>query len=219
MKALSLWLPFVLPYCYGCTDPLAEQAILSACIDFCNRSLAVQNVSTETTVIGQPDYDIEQPSQLQLVKVLAVHYGNTRLRAVSLEMIQPANALRGESFGDWDLPQGTPVEWCQRDLTQPIVSVYPTPAEVVTGGITIKAALTPTRTATSVPDILFTDYCEDIAAGAIGRLLSMPNQPFSAPAIATSFLARFAAATTSAANTARTGRAAASSRVKSRPFA
>jgi hypothetical protein len=219
MKALSLWLPFVLPYAYACSDPMAEQAILSACIDFCSKSMIVQNVNAEGSVVGLPDYDVEEPAQQQLAKVLAVFYRNRRLVARSAEMVQSAVALRGEAIGADEIPTGSPAEWFVRDLTQPVVSIFPAPDEAVAGAVTIKAALVPTRTATTVADILFTDYCEDIAAGAIGRLMLMPNQPFSSPAAATPYLARFAAAITSAANTARTGQAAASSRVKPRPFA
>ena len=219
MKALSLWLPHVLPHVYGCTDPMAEQAILSACIDFCSRSLIVQSVSTEGAVVGVPDYDVEEPAQQKLAKVLAVFYRGRRLTARAADLVQSAVALRAEAIDTEVVPVGTPTEWFQRDVTQPMVTLFPAPAEALVGAVTIKAAHAPTRAATAVADILFDDYCEDIAAGAIGHLLLMPNQPFSSPVNAGAHLARFSAAITSAANTARVGLAAASLRVKPRPFA
>lgn len=214
MKALSTFLPFVLPYVYGCSDPMAEQAILSACIEFCERSLLVQNVSYETTVVGQADYDVEEPPQLQLAEVLAVFYLRDRLKACSLEMVTDAVAVRGENFATVEIAPGTPREWFVRDPVQALVSVYPPPDTAVAGGLTVRAAHKPLRTATSVPDVLFNEYATSIAAGAIAHLVSMPAQPFTAPAVAGPHRAMFLAAAASAAIKARTGTAAASSRVK-----
>lgn len=213
MKALSLFLPFVVPHVASCSDPMAEQAVLSACIEFCERSLAVQNTSAEDAAVGQADYDVEEPSQQRIVKVLAVGYRSTLLRSRAAEMVVHPFALRGEAVAGESIDNGTPVEWFARDPGLPVVSIYPPPDEAVAGAVTIKAALAPTRTATSVADALFDDFAESIAAGAIARLLIMPGQPFAAPSAAPLFRSQFLQAATTAAIFARHGRAVAASRV------
>jgi hypothetical protein len=219
VKALSLFLPYVAPYVFDCSDPMAEQAVLSACIEFCQRTNFVQNTSSETTVVGTTDYDVEEPSQQELAKVLAVFYQGNKLKARSSEMVSYAPALRNEAIGEAEIATGTPTEWFNRDPAQPIVTVYPAPDAVLAGGITIRAALKPKRTATSVADTLFDDWAEDIASGAVARLMLTPRMPFTNAALAPVFRAQFNTACVKAAVMARVGAAAAASRVQPVPFA
>lgn len=221
MKALSLFLPYVLPYAYGCSDPMAEQAVLNACIEFCARSHLVQNVQAEDAVAGQSDYDVEIPPSMSPVRVLAVYFGTRRLASVSREMVQHAVAVRGEAVGGVTITSGTPQEWFARNSAGTAtytVGVYPPPSEASAGAISILAAHQPARTATTVADVLYDLHAADIAAGAIAQLLAMPNQPFSAPSAAASFRAQFNTAVGSAATVARVGRAVAHSFVQPRPF-
>lgn len=59
------------------------------------------------------------------------------------------------------------------------------------GTFTGKVAYAPTRTATTVDDILFSDYVEDIAAGALARVLLTAGQPYYDPPRAAGYLSRF----------------------------
>ena len=213
MKPLSDFLPFVLPYVSGCTDAMAEQAILSACIEFAGKSCIVQYTQAESSVAGQADYDVEEPAQMTLVRTLLVFYNSQKLDAVARAMLTNAMAARGESIGGDDVELGTPREWVMRDPAQPIVSLYPRPAASEVGAITIVSAYQPTRAATRVADILYDDYAADIGAGAVGMLLMMPNQQFSAPAFAKPFKDQFQAAISTATALARTGLGTGSLRV------
>ncbi len=219
MKALSVFYPYVLPYVPGCPNPMAKQAIRSACIEFAGRSCVVQNTQSESAIANQPNYDVEEPSGMTLVRVLAVYYGTRRLEARSREMVNNAVAARGENVGSETYATGTPNEWFNRDPAEPVVSLYPVPYAADTSAITIVAAHQPAHTATRVADILFDDYAEDIANGALARLLSMPNQPFSNPALAERHEKKFVDSMRQAAAIARVGLGAASSRVRPRSFA
>lgn len=219
MKNVSDFLPLVVPYLPGVSDPMAEQAVVSACIEFCGRSLLVQNTSREDAVVGQADLDVEEPSMMALVKVLAVYHLDLRLTARSREMVERGSAARGDTITGVTVPTGTPTEWFNRDPAEPVVSVYPPPATAASDAFTIVAAHQPTRAATKVADTLYDDYAEDIAAGAIARLLLMPAQPFTAPALAKPYRDQFLSAVSAATTLARVGLGAASSRVKFRAFA
>lgn len=219
MRPLVDFLPFVLPLVPGCSDPMAEQAVLSACIEFAGKSLIVQHTGTDNAVAGQTEYDVEQPSQQILSKVLAVYHLGRRLHSRSREMVRSGFAARGEAIPGVTTYTGTPSEWLCRNPAEAIVSIYPAPAEAETDALTIVSAYAPTRDATRVADILYTDYAEDIAAGAVAQLLIVPAQPFTNPALRKPYRDRFDAAMYSAANLARVGLGAASSRVQPAFFA
>lgn len=219
MRAVTDFLPFVTPYVYGVSDPMAEQAVVSACIEFCGRSYLVQNTSWEDAVADQADVDVEVPSMMELVGVLRVFFKDAELKAVSREMVSRGHAARGEAIPGVTVASGTPSEWFTRDPAEPVVSVYPPPADAADSVFTLIAAHAPTRAATRVAAVLYDDYAEDIAAGAIARLLMMPAQAFTNPLAATPYLRQFRSAVTAATSRARVGMGPATSRVRSVRFA
>lgn len=217
--ALSKFFPYVIPHVPGCSDPFAEQVVRSACIEFCSATLLLQEISTATVLAGVSDYDIDIPPASALSKVLGVMYEDRWLSPASLENVRSAVALRGEA-GSAEPTSATPQVYFQKTPTSEAISLYPVPAQTVDNGLTIRAAFAPSRTATSVDDVLFDDWAEEIAMGAVSRLMQMPGQPFSAPAAqAALYRKQFDAAVKQASVLARTGQIAASSRVQPQAFA
>lgn len=219
MKPVADFLPFVLPYVPGCSNPMAEQAIVSSCIEFCENSQLVQNVHSVDVVAGVTDYDVELLPQASLVKVLAVFYMGNKLRARSRENVVSGFAFRDEPIAGESLTAGTPTEWFMRQAETNLISVYPPPATSVAGAMTVVSTQQPAYGATRVPDILFDNYADAIGAGAVARLLLVPGQPFSAPAQAGVYRAQFLDAMGNASAIGRRGRVPAASRVQRRFFA
>lgn len=218
MKLLSVFTPRIAPYVIGCPEPLIEQKTLDACIDFCARSLIVQLTSNQNAVADLSEYDVEEPSMLQLVRPLAVFFRRQRLTARAKAMVTDAVAAYGEAVAGETIASGTPSEWFVRDLEGPTVSIYPPPELSEDDAVTITAAFQPTLAATRVPDILYDDYAADIAAGALYQLMLMPQQPWSNPPLALQNEKRFNAAISGAAALARTGLGTGSLRVRPRSF-
>lgn len=221
MRKVADFLPFVLPFVPGCSNPQAKQAIVSACIEFCEQSMIAQNIQTETVVSGTMDYDVEVPAQMSLVRVMQVFYKGARLKPRSREMVVNPMALRAESIDDVTIQTGTPFEWFIRAPEDEVVTVYPRPDALAasTGGLTIVSALQPAVGATSVPDVLFDNYAEDIGFGAVARLVAVPGQSFSAPAAEAGFRKKFLDALSGATSVGRQGRVSAGSRVRRAFFA
>lgn len=219
MKPLADFLPFVLPAVPGCSDPMAEQAVLSACIEFAGRSLAVQENTIASVVVGVTEYDVDESAMQQLAKVLAVYYYDQPLKKRSREMVTSGFAARGEDIPGYTAASGTPTEWFCRNVADAVVSVHPPASASAEDALTVVSAYVPTRSATRVADVLYTDYAEDIAAGAIARLLIVPGQPFTNPALYPMYQGKFSSATHQAANLVRVGIGAASSRVNPGFFA
>lgn len=219
MRQLSVFHPFVLPYVPGCTLPLADQAILSACIEFAADTQIIQKQSVDAVTLDVQDYDVEVPSQMALTSVLRVFFKNRRLAPVSLQNVDDGDAVRGLEFANAELPRQDPQLYFMRDANEAVISLYPVPAKTEANALTVRAAFEPTRNATSVEDVLFDSYAESIAHGAVARLLSMPGQPFTNPDMAMYCARQFSDAKGSAASQARSGQVAVSSRVRPVRFA
>ena len=218
MAALSKFLPFVLPHAPSGTDILAEQAILSACIEFCTQTLLVQELTTTTVSAGTQDYTVDVPSGSVLVKVLGVIHEDRWLKPSSIENVRSGVALRGD-VGSAAAVDAAPKVYFQKSPTSDDISLYPVPAVSIADGLAVRAAFAPSRSAATVNDVLYDSWAEAIAAGAIARLLLIPNQTFSAAPLAGAYRAQFDAATRRASIQARTGQIAASSRVQLALFA
>lgn len=211
--ALSAFFPYVLPHVPGCTDPLAEQAIRSACIEFCTDTLVCQELQTASVISGVQDYDIDIPTGLMPVRLLGVMVRDNWIEGLSLESVRSGLALRGD-VGGAQVSKGEPSAFFQKTPTSAAFSVYPIPDTTVSDGFAIRVAFAPTRTAMTVPDTLFHDWVEEVAAGAVARLADMSSQPFYAPQSAATYRGRFEMSLRKAAIQARTGLVAAASSVQ-----
>ena len=218
MVTITSFYPYVLPHVVGCPDPVMDQAIRSACIEFCAQTLLVQEVTTVSVVSGVQDYDIEVPSGMGLSKVIGVLLEDQWLTPNSIESVRSGLALRG-SVGSAVVAQSTPRVYFQKTPTAAEISLYPVPADSVIEGLAMRAAFTPLRNAITVADVLYQNYAEDIGAGAISRLMLMPGQVYSDLQSAGIHRAKFDNAIKKASIIARTGQVAVASRVQLTQFA
>ena len=81
------------------------------------------------------------------------------------------------AFSGANTSKSDPVYYLQKE--ERIVSVYPIPSTTVASGFTIRVAYKPSRSATTVDDVLFEDYAEIIGYGAKYRLFLSPGKPYS----------------------------------------
>jgi len=207
MRPISDFFPRVLPYVPGCPQPVAEQAILDAAIVFCEDSLVIrERFSAFNTDPGIADYGLTTPSDTQVARLLAVYVNGTQIPAWVSDPPPPA------------VGSGAPTTYyTTRSDGVFKLELYPIPDRAYE--ITVEAALRPTRDAATLDSDLFGLWSDAVVSGAIGRLSSIPDQPFSD-------LARAGAAQLTAAfmgRKARTengvGRVKGVSRVAQRPLA
>lgn len=180
ITAWSSFQRFIAPTCAGVPWPLAQNALLDASSEFFERSLAwkteplvafntTQNVATATPTLPG-----------LIVKVIALRDGTTGryLKRIRHGLIESAG------FND----TGTPVEYQMVDNST--VELFPTPDAVYS--LQINAAMKPDKTtATGIDSVLFENYGEQIASGALARLLAMPGKEWANPELAAVHLGRF----------------------------
>jgi hypothetical protein len=219
MTPISSFYPWVMPYVPGCPDPLLDQAIRSAANDLSTRSDLVQRVIVADVVSGTQDYTIIEPTDFQYLRILSVGFQGTVLGPVSPDVVNSDVALRNVTIGTASPITGNPTWFFQKTPSDAGFSLYPVPNANLTGGLTVKVSFQPANTATTLDDILFSDWAEEIAAGAIAILMAMPGQQFSNTTAAEFYRKAAEAGIARAKRVSRNGKMVASQRVMPVSFA
>jgi hypothetical protein len=193
----------------GVSDPLAEQALRNAAIEFCERTW-VWRVDQEPlpAEAGIADYELELPDDTALVKVLDVWFQGDRLTPAG------PHELACE-YDDWANETGTPKFYTQQS-TGAVILLVPKPDAALADALTAKLAVKPARAATGMDADVLEKYFEAIAFGAKANLLAMSNKPWSNAQDADRNRSRFASAMGAANVAASKGHVRAPKRVPAR---
>lgn len=166
MIDLDDFLPQILPKAPGCPVPTAHQAILQAASDLCARTKLWRH-SDESYVNDLDDIAFTPPEGSLVVDFESVLFNDTPLEAKTAKWMD--GCMRGWRRGNI---AGYPKYFAQTNFGTLRIA----PIEI--GMVTINAWLKPTMDADQLPDFLFQQYSELIAWGALARILSTPEQPF-----------------------------------------
>jgi hypothetical protein len=183
MAKLSDFYGRVAPYALGVPDSLMEQAVRDACIEFCSTTLLMQQMLDPITVVeGTVEYELSSPVTDTVVTMVSeVWHGTRKLELPIVDNIYPVGA-----FDVTQADSANSLSWYYHIEPTQILRVFPKPtAAATTYTLTVRAALKPTRTAQTVPDVLYDEWAEAIAASALSKILMLPGQSFSDPKAAT----------------------------------
>lgn len=185
MAAWSDFVALISPRTQGCADIVIEFEARKAAIEFCEKTLCHQRVlSGVTTVVGQADYTFTQANEV-IERLLAA-----RLDTEPLEILSDHHL-------DWTPTQGNGSSWAVTLKSSTSVTLFPPPRSNAIP-LQIRAAMRPSRAATSIDDDLFERYADAIADGAVARICVTPNRAYTDLAAAADAGARFQEAIASA---------------------
>ena len=211
--AHTAFLDYVLPHVPGCTNEMALLEIKSTIIEFCEKSLILQTDHDPVTAVsGTIDYDLEPPKDRLVVRVMKAWYKGQELEEMAPDDIDTPSVYNQNS--GYHVHRADPLQFFQKDART--FSVYPIPNETVRQSITLRVALKPTRSATTIDDLIYEEYAETIGSGAISRLALSPGKPYSNPQLANAHHALFHAGLNVARDRAQNGYVRASRHVKMR---
>ena len=150
--------------------PVLADVVLLAVQTFCDETwIYTGDLAAISSVANQAAYTLVPSVGTEVVAIKTLSYDGSRLQPTS------ENELDGlYATSDWRVRTGTPLYFYQTADTG-MVSLFPAPEAAVVGAIRINAALRPAATATTVPDFLYTDWKDAIAAGAKFRLFMMSS--------------------------------------------
>jgi len=198
--ALSSFLPFVLPEVPGCPGPLAEQRVLTACIEFCERTQYWRYESDPMPMeAGIDEYEVDIPSGSQLVSIIdPIKFNGAKIYGTTKELLD-----KNES-DDWQDNQGdTPFAYYNKSLG--VFRPVPYPETTISDAIKLDLALKPLPDATTVEDFLFTEFFQAIADGALAKLFALPGKAWGDPTMSAHHAGLFDDAMNKAATKAKSG--------------
>ncbi len=163
---MALWRelhPEVLPYVPGCPDPMLDQEIRSAAIEFFRRTRVWGEwLDPVYAASSLREYDLEVPTGSEVVRIEQA----TRNGAL----------LEIEGF------RSVPTDPAQRAVDGPLsittsdrVTVWLSQGVATGDRVQMRVSLMPSRTSTGIADTLFGQYRDAMADGARHRLLRVPG--------------------------------------------
>ena len=188
MALLSSLYPDVLPYVPGCPDPMLDQEIRRAAIEFFRRSRAWMAWLDPIVVSSAiQEYDLDLPANAQVFRIEAAslngrEYPVSGLRALTAD----------PSYDNAEQAAAVSLDRLSVVLTQALGDG---------DRLQIRAALTLSKTALSLDDALFDQHSDAIVEGAKYRLMRVPgvlHKPQEAQEARGNFEAAIAAASHSA---------------------
>lgn len=196
-KALSDFLIEVRPHVDGCPDPVMENAVRNAAIDFCvNSKMWRYDLDHISVAPNVPAYDLGPPTNSVIAEVLSAEYDGNPIYP------KPKEDLDREVPGWRGGLTGTVVGYFLSP-DKATMTLVRTPARAIANGLIVEAALKPSRAATVLESWIFEDHLETIAIGARWKLYAMKGMKWESAGKAEScerdFLKRCADAATVAA--------------------
>jgi hypothetical protein len=207
--SLDEFLPRVYLHVPACSDPLARQALVDSCIQFCEKSEVLrQDLDPLTVSANVSSYELTPPEESHtFARILSVVIDGTPLHGVFEHDVKN---LRPSS-------EGPKAFHTTRKDNEFRLHLYPTPDKATTA--TVHAVLRPTRAATEVDDELFERWVDAVVDGAIARITRLPDQPYSDINYSNMMMRSADEKTVRASNEAGYGRIRGNTAVKMRPLA
>ena len=210
MQSLSAFYSRIMPYLPGCSEPMADQLLIDAAIEFCENSLAIrQNLDPFYTRTGAAEYDLDPPSnQYTIARVMSVNLAGEELTPVMVETVR--NDLSTVNAR----PRGFYTDRVDSTL---VLRVTPPPD----GKYEVKviAALRPARSATLLDDDLLNLWVAPLTQSALAKAMMIPDQPFTNPAMSAAMAMSAAKLTSTTRIESSYGLIRGSMTSRSRPFA
>jgi hypothetical protein len=176
MKPLSAFMTRILPHVAGCPDVTAQEALVDTAIEFCEKTQIVQQtLAPISTVINTLSYTVTGPTDQVVAMPVGVWFKTVPLEPVPVHEIENVQAFNPD-LPDTDLFTGIPI--CFVWTAPATIALYPIPDESEADVVTVRASLKPSRTATTLADVLFDDWCDALVHGTLARLHMFKDQPW-----------------------------------------
>lgn len=198
---LNDFLPEMMQYCNGAPPIMLRIHLINSAIDLCNKALLLK----------------KEPSSFQFeeeVHTYTLKYSQNRYRAIAVDEIKPngkdplvrttEREMDGQ-FANWrDTAASSPTRfWLTDELNK--IRVWPTPKEDIDTDVNTKSIVTYKRGQIEVDEFIFEKWHEIIQAGALAKVLIIPEAIWFNAAVAQAFSTQFSRGVREARKTTLTG--------------
>ena len=170
MKPVTDFFSRITPHVVSCPDPVIQQALVDAAIEFCEKTLIIRYTPDSfPTVAGTATYDFDIPTYQEYSRVVYMTIDG-----------KPLSPLVRSDLPTTPTSNSKPTHYyVTQNESELLLNLYPTPDDVYT--IDMSIALRPTRDATFLEDDLHRYWLEALAHSTMSRLMAIPGQPYSNP--------------------------------------
>ena len=187
MANFSDFLAYIRIEAPGCPESLLEQAVLNACIKFCEKTLTWRIEHSPINIVA----DTKEYALVTGDAAISVVTVIEPIKCNGEKVYQTTKSRLNQDSDKWDEETGTKAAAYLVSKEPWQLRPVPYPSEDVAGGIVLTIAVKPSRAATTVPDFLLEDNLEAINAGALGSLLVMPEKKWSNPSLGAHYQSLF----------------------------
>lgn len=188
MTALTAFYNDVVPHVPGCPLAMVDYHIRRAAVEFQQASGALEKTAAALDVLATPgDITLSAPAlptNHMLLGVKAAWWFGTPLT------LRAPDAIASYLGDDWQSQTGTPLFLTQ--LTDDTVRLAPQPDSNSSGALSITFTYSPTDAIDAIATALYDRWRDEIAAGALARLLRM-KKPWGDAGLADYYEAKFEA--------------------------
>lgn len=164
MSLLEQWMPDLEPDLVSCPVPIIERRLRESAIEACEDANVWAIMLDEIpTVAQQTSYVFQVPENTQVHSVLSVMHNSRPLSLDDREVY--VNERGGIELNNRPKYDSDPIEQEGRRRA----------------GLDVTVTMKPTRDATELADILFSDYHKMIIAGTLAKAFAMKNRRWSEP--------------------------------------
>jgi hypothetical protein len=198
LRRTTDFLPLIMPYCATCPEFLAEQMVRLAAIDFAERSRAWRHVITAQVQAGTPEVVLSGSVGSQMFNMLFM-WGGPAEPVANLSSTAALATIHEFEFAEFDGAKLEPMQFSTMDRVEEgnprfvtqirpgVVAIWPIGR---TGTLRMSLFLKPSAQSqygtdltrplfdryNVVPDFFLSIHGATIAAGALERILSIPDE-------------------------------------------
>ena len=186
MANLTDWSPDVLPHIMGLPEVALKEGVRNACREFCKETLLwTYELSRIDIVANTRTYDLTIPTaqNAELISAENVKYKQNGADDDQFRTLDPISETQEDlhSSGSWRFTTAPTPNGYWVDPVNKQIHFYQIPTEASSQGLLVLVNLKPNNTTNTVPDFLYSDHKEAIAAGALADLLNRKAMPWYDP--------------------------------------
>lgn len=170
-------LPYVTPFATSVPEPVAVHYIRQSLIEFCMRTRSWRDVE-EFDVTGENEEKLPLPGQSALFEIEHAWFRSSDTARWQDLDVKPFTAL-DQSFYDVPATEKTQALYLSQ-VSYDSVTLLP----LATGFCKISMFLMPAQAADTFPSHIFKRFAQVISDGALAKILLIPEQPYTNPALA-----------------------------------
>lgn len=178
MKDLEALFPRIAPRVKGASDPIIRSAIRTAAMEFCERTRLWR--SADTFSISEASCNVMAvPYGAVLYEIESARFNGQALEPASLSWLE-------DNVYQWRDKTGSAGTWITQ-LAPDTVRMVP----AASGKLDLLLILKPSDDTDHLPDFIVQSHGPVIADGALAELMTVPEQPFYNPDLASFHSSRF----------------------------